>query len=324
MALSWWAAFLLLVVALGWRMTPPRGDNWAGCAGMVAGLWLWRQGLVQVAMASLISGFVGGFGFSTATMLKLIEVKSGWQTNGHSILEQTYGFINGTGIAASMYWLSSRAPGTNEWPPVRRWTEPYAVSFVLLGITWLSFSKNPAAWVKAKAVPETLSGLPAQLWFHFAYLCFAVVLVAALVPQLRRPLPVLSASWLGRGQIFYLVFLWWMIIGNFERALVSFSAQQLVTEGVIHFNGALCTLLVLCGARDQPMHIRSPVADLRGLVKKAALVGIASALLTVTGNWAVVRAVYGNQFAGHAGLHIRFGPNATATKEKPPPGQPHP
>ena len=33
MALGWWAGFLLLVVVLGWRMTPPRGDNWAGCLG---------------------------------------------------------------------------------------------------------------------------------------------------------------------------------------------------------------------------------------------------------------------------------------------------
>ncbi len=30
-------------------------------------------------------------------MLKLIEVKSGWQTNWHSILEQTYGLMNGIG-----------------------------------------------------------------------------------------------------------------------------------------------------------------------------------------------------------------------------------
>jgi hypothetical protein len=47
-------------------------------------------------------------------------------------------------------------------------------------------------------------------------------------------------------------------------------------------------------------------------------------ILSVSLDWAIVRAIYGDQFAGHAGSHIRFGPNATATKEKPKAGQPHP
>src|SRR5262249_38950465 len=28
MAVGWWIGFLVLVNLLGWRMTPPRGDNW--------------------------------------------------------------------------------------------------------------------------------------------------------------------------------------------------------------------------------------------------------------------------------------------------------
>jgi hypothetical protein len=51
---------------------------------------------------------------------------------------------------------------------------------------------------------------------------------------------------------------------------------------------------------------------------------LAVALLSIVANWAVVRAVWGDQFAGHARLHIRFGPSVTATKEKPAKGQPHP
>jgi len=47
MAVGWWIGFLLLVVVLDWRMTPPRGDNWAGCLGMVAGMlvYFWRSRL---------------------------------------------------------------------------------------------------------------------------------------------------------------------------------------------------------------------------------------------------------------------------------------
>ncbi|PYI87683.1 MAG: hypothetical protein DME26_05370 [Verrucomicrobia bacterium] len=138
MAMGWWIGFLLLVNVLGWRMTPPRGDNWAGCVGMVGGMFVYlgRHRLGAVLWASLVAGFVGGFGFATAILLKLIEVKSGWQTNWHSILEQTYGFINGLGIAAAMYCLARRTPKVNDEPPLQRWTEIYARKFTRSRSCW--------------------------------------------------------------------------------------------------------------------------------------------------------------------------------------------
>jgi hypothetical protein len=70
---GWWAGFLILVVLLGWRMTPPRGDNWAGCLGMVVGMWLYfqREGLGAVTASSVVAGFVGGLGFAAANLLKV-------------------------------------------------------------------------------------------------------------------------------------------------------------------------------------------------------------------------------------------------------------
>jgi hypothetical protein len=51
LAAGWWAGFGLLVLGLGLRMTPPRGDNWAGCLGMTAGaiVYCMRTGLAEVA-----------------------------------------------------------------------------------------------------------------------------------------------------------------------------------------------------------------------------------------------------------------------------------
>ncbi len=45
MCAGWWIAFTLLTVRFGLRMTPPRGDNWAGALGMLAGviLFLYRR-----------------------------------------------------------------------------------------------------------------------------------------------------------------------------------------------------------------------------------------------------------------------------------------
>jgi len=326
MAVGWWIGFLLLVNVLGWRMTPPRGDNWAGCIGMVGGLlvYSWRNNLGGVILATVVTGFIGGFGFATATLFKLIEVKSGWNTNWHSILEQTYGFINGLGVAMAMSCLARRSALLNDDPPVRRWTEVYAVVFILVGITYLNLSKNPEAWIKAKAIPEIMYGLSARTWFDLAYLALALAITWTLIRHLRYPLPLLPASWLGKGQWLYLVFLWWMVIGNFDRAQVAFAPQRLVTEGAIFLNAVICTATVLLCARGAVPLTFEVVKDFRPLIRTAVVLGTAGLTVSVLLQWGIVRAIYGEQFAGHSGKHIRFGPNATATSKKPVAGRPHP
>src|SRR5262249_4393573 len=224
MGVGWWVGFALFVLVLGWRMTPPRGDNWAGCVGMVAGMLIYfeRHGLREVTWVSLLTGFIGGFGFATATMLKLVEVKSGWNTNWHSVLEQTYGFINGLGIAVAMIFLSKRLPRVQDEAggeagktnagsaPEPGWTDIFAIAFKLLLITWLNLRKNPEAWVKAKTVPQILAGLSAQHWFDLAYLLLAAAIIWMLISHRRRALPFIPSNWLGKGQLLYLAFLWWM------------------------------------------------------------------------------------------------------------------
>lgn len=326
LAVGWWLCFLGLVVLLDWRMTPPRGDNWAGCLGMVLGLiaFLRRQRWTSVALASLVTGFIGGFGFATATMLKLVEVKSGWTANWHSILEQTYGFINGVGLGVALLLVSQRERQLTTEPSLTRATRIYSVAFVLLVITYVNLSKNPPVWVAAKSMPAVLYSLSAEAWFNIAYALLALMVLALLVRHTRSRLNVISESSLGRGQLLYLIFLWWMIVGNLERALVSFTAQRLATEGVLHVNAAICTLLVLLWpAKTAPARSVQPT-ETQPLFRRLAVAGLIGAGLTVMADWGVVRTLYGNQFAGHAALHIRFGPNATASGAKPKPDRPHP
>ena len=125
---------LLLVNLLGLRMTPPRGDNWAGCLGMAAGMWVFfqRHGLPGATFASLVAGLIGGFGFATADALKLAGIATGGDTNWHSLLEQTYGFINGIGVAVALFWVARRTPCLNEEPAARNWAGVCAAGFVLL------------------------------------------------------------------------------------------------------------------------------------------------------------------------------------------------
>lgn len=324
MTVGWWAGFLVLVVGLGLRMTPPRGDNWAGCVGMVVGILVFflRNGLHGATFTSLLTGIVGGLGFAGATMLKLLNIKTGYETNWHSVLEQSYGLINGLGVAAATLAILYRAPRVSDEPAVRRWTDPFAVGFVLLGITYLNAQKNAEEWVKRNVMPESMVGITVWWWFNLLYIALAVAFVLVVRAHRRKPLPILSAPWLARGQALYLLLLWWMVVANFERALPGFTAQRLVTEGVITLNAIICTVLVLLyGASGRA----APTAgfDFRPLVRRTAALGVATFALSSLLFWGIVRAVWGDTFAGHASLHIRFGPNATVTPN-PKKGQPHP
>lgn len=313
MALGWWAGFLILVVGLGFRMTPPRGDNWSGCLGMFGGLLVYcgRMKLGEVALAAIVTGTLGGIGFASAVMLKLVEVTCGLQTNWHSIYEQTAGLFHGLALAAAMAILARRTPRRDDEPPVRRWTEVYAVGFVVLGITYLNLSKNPGTWIKG-GVARVMYGLSLSAWFDLGYAALAVAVLVPMIRHLRRPIPIVPTSWVGKGQLFYLAFLWWMVVGNFDRALIGLAEQRLVTEGVIHLNACLCTLLVLLGSGASREVVDPGSVEPTGrAVGRAVLVGAVAAVVAIGLDWGVVRAIYGDRFAGHANLHIRFGPRAT-------------
>src|SRR2546423_447613 len=248
---------------------------------MTMGMWVFiqRRGLTGLTWASVTTGFAGGSEFATADALKLAAIATGRQTNWHSVLEQTYGFINGLGLALTLFWLARRTPRQVDSPQVRRWTEYYAKAFVLLGITYLNLEHNPETWVKAGAMTRVLAGIPPSAWFALAYLLVALTFTMLLVRHHRTPLPVLTATMLGRGQLLYVVLLWWMVIGNFERALVSFAPERLVTEGVIFINALLCTIGVL-GTRS-PIDLPLSAAPIWGIAvwRRTIAAGLAAAIL---------------------------------------------
>jgi hypothetical protein len=127
-------------------------------------------------------------------------------------------------------------------------------------------------------------------------------------------MPILPASRLGKGQLFFVVFLWWIVLGNLART-VPFLEQRLVTEGTIHLNACLCTLLALLLPSQQRSAEIEPVSDYVSLLKTTALSVAIGSVLVVAGEFAVVRGLWGDTFAGHAANHIRFGPDATTERK---------
>ena len=318
LAVGWWAGFSSLVLALGLHMTPPRGDNWSGCLGMTAGL-LWycrRAGMRELARATLLCGFIGGIGFAAASMLKLVEITCGFKTNWHSILEQTTGLFNGIGLAVAVASLARRAPSIKDDFRRGAWADPVAVGFVALGIPYINLRKNVAFWISAKVVPTPMGGIATWVWFDLAYLLLASSMLALWVRHKRQPLPLLPASWFGKGQLLYLVLLWSLVAGNFERELVVFTGQRLVTEGVLYVVALACTLTLLLPPtvhRSGNESIPDPMGRERAGLARTVVVGLVIAIATIVADWAIVRAIHGDRYAGgdYAGLNIRFGPNAT-------------
>jgi hypothetical protein len=317
MAVGWWAGFLVLAVGLRLEMIPGRSGNWAGCIGMAVAMWIFlvRSSLPGFVLASITTGVVGGLGFAVATALKLIEIKSGLDTNWHSILEQTYGLINGFGVAVAMLRLRVTAPALPEEPAVRRWTDAGAVWFLLIVLTYLNLQKEVGEWVAAKAIPATMYALPTHVWFDLVYALAAVVVALILREHLRRPLPLIPQSWLGKAQMLYLVLLWWMVVGNFTRALVAFAPQRLVTEGVITINALMCTMMAVFWAARAAAPAIQAGPKYNTSIRRAVVSGLAALALTTLVSWGTVRLLYGNQFAGYAGHHIRFGPRQTANRQ---------
>jgi hypothetical protein len=326
---GWWLGFTALTIGLGLRMTPPRGDNWSGVLGMTVAMFvfLYRQRELGVTWAALVTGLFGGLGFSGATLVKLVLIHPGFQervfggptnSNWHSILEQSFGFISGIGAGLTMGYLAPRAPKLSEHPAVRRWAEPLVVFFVLVVITYVNIVKNlESVWLKGPnpTVPEMMWGHSSQTWFNLAYIALAITVAWPLRAYYRgRYLAFLPSSSLGKGQLFFVIFLWWIIMGNLART-VPFHEQRLITEGVIHLNACLCTLLALLLPCRDRMAGEEPATNYPALLQKTAMAAVLATALAIVGEFGLVRAMWGDTFAGQAGLHIRFGPDATLDKK---------
>ena len=211
---------------------------------------------------------------------------------------------------------------TNPWigddnPELRTRAESFALGFVVLGITYLNLRKNVGEWVRVKAMPAEMVGMTAGAWFDLGYLLLALTLLGLLVRHTRKPLAIVPSSLLGRGQLLYVVLLWWLVVGNFERALVAFAAQRLVTEGVIFVVALVCTVLLLCGSPpDAGGDCRRSDEPARPPLARTVWVGLLAAAVSILVDWAIVRGIYGDRFAGHARMHIRFGPDATINRPR--------
>ena len=333
LALGWFLAFLILVNVFKLRMTPPRGDNWAGCVGLTAGflLFAWHHNLNGVIFVTLLTGIFGGLAFSGGQMIKLLWIKTGWQTNWHSVMEQTQGFIFGLGFTITLGAFAFIAPSVAT-DPLPSWTLPLALAFVFIGINYLNHRKSSLTWVEhVQTLTERPLGLPvagwlrqSQGWFGWIelfYLAITLVLCYTLYHHKTHPIALIPDTALGKGQLLYLIFLWGIIVINFKRAIVTFAPHRLITEGLVTLNAIVCTFLVLT-LLSNPLSIHS--GSVTPWIEQSFWIGFFVSAILLLVFFALTFVLFGKQHIPNAGLHIRFGPNANATKAKPSAGHEHP
>lgn len=326
----------------GFRMMPPRGDSWANTVGAFLGMlvYAYRNGLMPVAFSSVVAGMIGGLGFMVAQMVKMLALTPGnpvltqdpaslerwafWRSaNWHSLCtEQGVGLFYGLGIAVALGLLASRVPSHGDEPRVRRWTESFSVSFILNVLLFVNMVKMLEDWTREQAggfrsVPLSMRmpliqsiDMSAVAWFSLFFLLFTILTVSLLAVHARRPLAFAPSSALGKGQLFYLLFVWAIVLGNFTKALTSFTEQRIGTEGLIMVHAMIATFLILVFARDRDEVVMRADANYGGLWRKTLYGGLAALLILTVGFTAVIRGLYGDKPLGWGGRNLRFGAEA--------------
>lgn len=351
MALGWFIGFLCMPVFLspffpnigGFRMTPPRSDNWAGVLGLWVAVLIWMawHRLKGVNLASVVCGIIGGFALMGMQFTNNVLTSFGnrgatsnpdvlkfwahWQSaNWHSILrEQGAGMIYGLGVVIALGLLVRRTPRVSDDPPVHRWTEAFSVFFLLDVLLYVNMVKMVKDWTEQhggfRAVPLDMKmpliqsiHMSAEGWFNLMFLLLGLCTLALLVIHMYRPLLVVPSTWTGKGSLLYLIFLWAITIANFVKALVSFTDQRLATEGTIFVNSIICTFLILAFARG-PEPLPEPSEERLGPLWAAWVPGgIAAMIMAAFFFTAGTRAIYGDVPVGGPSFmnNMRFGERA--------------
>jgi hypothetical protein len=332
MAGGWWVGNILLIRIMHLDMNPPRGDTWAGYLGLVFGIaaFCWRNRQGGIAFATIATGFLGGIGFALGTAAKLIVMSSGFNTNWHSVMEQSQGFFLGIALAISLGLLIGRAPELVEEQRTRRWTEVLCVVFVLCVLPYLNFRRSPGEWTKeVEGLTDRLYGISISAdlmpsrgvvgWLDFVFIALGFAMVLLLMLHLRQRIAFIPESWTGKGQLFYLVFLWTIVSMNFMLVLPRFTPIRLVTEWFITLNAIVCTILLVyaCFARSASTVKIAAEGSYLPWIRNAVIFGLLGSAAICFAGWGVKRAFYGDRYAGIPGIsyqdQVRFGPNNTNT-----------
>ncbi|WP_339734202.1 hypothetical protein [uncultured Gimesia sp.] len=276
LSIGWCAGFFILTPVLGLRMTPPRGDNWAGCVGLYLALVFYlKRAQNSVALRLSAYGFLfGGVGFLLGDLINMLG-RSQWSIIGSwpmlqgldywKWMEQFFGLVMGAGIgwgAKSLLCQTedqdrklseidsnefcSRVLAAPEEDTTARGFNFIGLVFLLVILPWKNLHKNVIQWQKEKWIPEEFWNMPAGFWFLVVGLLLSLAIIVAIWETRRQRLALIPDSNLGRAQWLFLLILWMSLAGDFSKALPRLAEKSVfLVQLSFWITGALCTLLVV-------------------------------------------------------------------------------
>ena len=258
LAAGWWTGYLVLTGLLGLHMTPPRSDNWAGCAGLFAALVVYLRGKRDRTAVTLAGyGFlIGGIGFVLGDFLNMLG-RGQWGPIGryeilHGLdywkwMEQSFGLIMGLGVGvAFLRGIRMRlAPGVEDCG--KGWLRVVALAFLLVVMMWANLSKNVTNWLKQNSIPQDVLGVDSRWWFLLVGALLSIAVIVAILRQRRGRLALTPSSDFGRAQLLFLMVLWVPVVGALTQAMPGMSNRGVF---LVHLSfwitAGLCSLIVLC------------------------------------------------------------------------------
>lgn len=327
LSLGWWIGFAGLVLVGGLHMNPPRGDNWAGCLGLVLGMivFLCRNRCYSIVRASLLAGFVGAVGFVFAQMVKLAILRAEWIQDPHPIMEWMHGAFFGIATVVAIQTIRNSAPVLSR-DTASRLTTTLLMFWLLWIIPYYNFRKCADQWVKQMpSLEEVVQGLPMKGsliastnwigWVEVVFLAWAIVLLISILRNRKEVSLFLPNEPYGRGVLLFIVLVGFFSFSSFSRDLTNFdTGRELPIQVAITLHTLACILLVLWNSRNLKEVTDQGLPEIS--LKRTLFYGLVGGLLTVAFCSIGKEFMFRKEFAGGFYMdHIRFGPHNTNDKK---------
>ena len=123
MTIGGFLAYGFLIAQLGWAMTPPRSELWAGCfgAGLALIWYLYRNNYFAPLKVALFATIGAGFGFASGEFWNVLFLSYKIPLSGWNTMEYSIGFWGGLGMAYGIF--------------TSKWNEPNVISNLISPIS---------------------------------------------------------------------------------------------------------------------------------------------------------------------------------------------
>jgi len=302
---GWIIGVLFFVTILDWHLSPPRSDNWAGALGALIGLIVFfiRKKYLAAIYAALLVGLFSGLGFSTGQLFAVLGTATGIQIDWWKIMEQSFGFITGLGVAIAFINLRGSTPQIEDEEVKYDWGKGFALFFLLIIMTYVNLEKNVFNWIDNGMVGDTIFNISTHTWFDIGYAILGVLVLAFIFSSQHNRLILLPDSALGKGYLLFLLILWWIIIGDQFNAFLKFNYVRLIVEGSFFISAVLLSLWISFRKPIPFSQFKDESENLRARSGKVLIALLSVWIVAVIAQTTLARVSHKEAFGGH---HIRF------------------